>query len=119
MEELTEAQIQELKRDLCALQENLKKLLESSKDSTQAVEPDRAIGRLTRMDAIQQQSMAKANRAAYRLRLQQAQQALRNIDEDDYGYCRRCDEDIGYRRLKAKPETPFCVNCQSASEGRA
>ena len=67
MEELTEAQIQELKGDLLALRENLKKLLESSKDSTQAVEPDRAIGRLTRMDAIQQQSMAKANRATYQL----------------------------------------------------
>ncbi len=118
MEELSEAQILELKHDLQALQNTLKKLLESSKDSTQAVAPDRAIGRLTRMDAIQQQSMAKANRAAYQLRLQQAQQALRNIDEDDYGYCRRCDEDIGYRRLKAKPETPFCVKCQSASENR-
>ena len=88
MEELTEAQIQELKQDLVSLQKNLKKLLESSKDSTQAVEPDRAIGRLTRMDAIQQQSMAKANRAAYKLRLQQAEQALRNIAEDDYGYCK-------------------------------
>ena len=118
MEELTEAQIQELKGDLLALRENLKKLLESSKDSTQAVEPDRAIGRLTRMDAIQQQSMAKANRATYQLRLQQAQQAIRHIAEEDYGYCRRCDEAIGYRRLKAKPETPFCVTCQSASEGR-
>ena len=118
MEELTEAQIQELAGDLRDLLTSLKSLLESSKDSTQAVEPDRAIGRLTRMDAIQQQSMAKANRATYQLRLQQAQQALRNLEADDYGYCRRCDEEIGYRRLKAKPETPFCVNCQSASEGR-
>ena len=118
MEELTEAQIQELAGDLRVLQVDLKRLLESSKDSTQAVAPDRAIGRLTRMDAIQQQSMAKANRAAYQLRLQQAQQALRIIEADEYGYCRRCDEDIGYRRLKAKPESPFCVNCQSASEAR-
>ena len=119
MDELTQAQIEELEGDLRALQQTLKKLLESSKDSTQAVEPDRAIGRLTRMDAIQQQSMAKANRATYQVRLQQAQQALRHIEDDDYGFCRRCDEDIGYRRLKAKPETPFCVKCQSASEGRA
>ena len=119
MEELTQAQIRELEGDLRDLQTSLKSLLESSKGSTQAVEPDRAIGRLTCMDAIQQQSMAKANRATYQLRLQQAEQALRHLEEDDYGYCRRCDEDIGYRRLKAKPETPFCVNCQSASEGRA
>lgn len=118
MEELTEAQILELAGDLRALQTSLKSLLVSSKDSTRAVEPDRAIGRLTRMDAIQQQSMAKANRATYQLRLQQAQQALRHLEEDDYGCCRRCDEDIGYRRLKAKPETPFCVGCQSASEGK-
>ena len=116
MEELREEEVRELMGDLQALQIELKSLLESSKESTQAVAPDRAIGRLTRMDAIQQQSMAKANREAYRLRLQQTEQALRMIASDEYGYCRRCDEDIGYRRLKAKPETPFCVNCQSASE---
>jgi DnaK suppressor protein len=117
VDELTEAQIQELAGDLRDLQTSLKSLLESSKGSTRAVEPDPAIGRLTRMDAIQQQSMAKANRATYQIRLQQVEQALRMIAEDDYGYCRRCEEDIGYRRLKAKPETPFCVGCQSASEG--
>ena len=118
MEPLTDAQTEELGSDLRTLQTDLKKLLETSKEGIQAVAPDPAIGRLTRMDAIQQQSMAKANRESYKLRLQQAQQALRMIAADDYGYCRRCEEEIGYRRLKAKPETPFCVNCQSASERR-
>ena len=116
MEELTELQLEELRADLLELVKSLRNLLELSRESAKAVSPDPAIGRLTRMDAIQQQNMAKANRESYRLRLMQAEQALRLWDNDDYGYCRRCDEWIGYPRLKALPETPFCVQCQSASE---
>ena len=116
MEELTNEQLEELGTDLRALEVELSELLESSKESSKAVAPDRAIGRLTRMDAIGQQSIAKASREACQIRLKQVEQALRMITGGDYGYCRRCDEGIGYRRLKAKPETPFCVNCQSASE---
>ena len=118
-DDLTDPQLSELEADLKALEVSLNETLIQSKDAAQPVTLDQqSVGRLSRMDAIQQQSMAKANRATYQLRLQQAQQAIRHIAEEDYGYCRRCDEAIGYRRLKAKPETPFCVTCQSASEGR-
>jgi DnaK suppressor protein len=116
VEELTQAQLNEFKADLEALKKSLRNLLESSRESAQAVSPDSAIGRLTRMDAIQQQNMVKANRESYRLRLMQAEQALRLWANDEYGYCRRCDELIEYRRLKVLPETPFCLQCQSASE---
>lgn len=118
MEELTERQVVELASDLRILQAQLEGVLESSRESVQAVAPDPAIGRLTRMDAIAQQSMAKANRETYKIRLKQVEQALGLIQDDDYGYCRRCDEDIGFRRLKAKPETPFCVTCQASVESR-
>ena len=77
-----------------------------------------AVGRVSRIDAIQVQQMAKAGLRALELRLDQTAQALRHSDRNDYGYCRACDESIGYRRLKAKPESPMCVNCQGASEKR-
>jgi DnaK suppressor protein len=118
MDELTEEEIQILKHKLSASCTQLEELLVLSKAGAQAVAPDPAIGRLTRMDAIQQQSMTKANRESYSITLQQARQALRAIEADDYGHCRGCEEPIGIRRLHAKPETPFCVNCQSTSEKR-
>jgi DnaK suppressor protein len=68
------------------------------------------------MDAIQQQKMSAANKASAERTLKQVAAALRAAAEDDYGFCKRCDEPIGYRRLKARPETPLCLGCQSAAE---
>jgi DnaK suppressor protein len=68
------------------------------------------------MDAIQQQHMAQAGTAALERRLSQINAALAAADSGTYGYCRRCGEPVGYKRLKAKPETPFCLRCQADSE---
>ncbi len=116
MEELTPSQLEELQQDLRSLQENLHSLLKVSMEGTKPVELDQPIGRLSRMDAIQQQKMAQANRANHKLRFDLVKAALMVFERDEYGYCRKCEEPIGYGRLKAKPETPFCVGCQGARE---
>lgn len=116
MEELTSSQLEELSVDLRFLQGELQSLLKVSMEGTKPVDLDQPIGRLSRMDAIQQQKMAQANRASHKLRFDLVKAALMTFERDEYGYCRRCDEPIGYRRLKAKPETPFCVACQGARE---
>ena len=118
MEELSDAQEKELADDLARLKGELAELLDISREGTQTVELDQPIGRLTRMDALQQQKMAQASRSGHQLRARQVEAALKALQEGEYGYCRRCEEAIGFRRLKAKPETPFCLGCQSASERR-
>ncbi len=112
MEELTDEQIAELTADLRRLREELRELLQSTRETAKPVELDEPIGRLTRMDAIQQQKMATANRGSIDLRLRQVQQALTLADRGEYGDCRRCDETIGHKRLKARPESPYCLDCQ-------
>ena len=77
---------------------------------------DEPIGRVSRIDAIQQQSMIQANRRAAQQRLAQARSALSRIDEDEYGECVSCGETVGFARLKARPETPFCVAYQGSRE---
>ena len=62
MDELTAEQTAELRRDLLALREQIASELESSRDNVRPVELDQPIGRLSRMDAIQQQKMAQATR---------------------------------------------------------
>ena len=79
---------------------------------------DQPLGRLSRMDAIQIQQMSQANRRSHETRLLQVQAALAAMDEDNYGYCKRCDDPIGYPRLTVRPEAPFCVSCQEAYESR-
>ena len=72
-----------------------------------------SVGRLSRMDALQNQAMAKAQqtrRDTERLRLEQA---LRRMDEDEYGWCEDCGEDIALARLQLDPAATRCVSCAS------
>jgi len=75
------------------------------------VEPDRAIGRLTRQDAMQAQQMALELRRRNRQRLQMIERALERLEAGAYGECTRCGAPISEARLKLKPETPVCVEC--------
>lgn len=112
VDDLTEAQCAELRETLESLRAELRGLLDRSRDGARPVKLDEPIGRLTRMDAIQQQSMTAASRRAYDIRLQQVEQALRAMDQGRYGLCRRCDDPIGHPRLSARPESPYCLDCQ-------
>ena len=118
MNELSPEEIKMLQNELLQLQQDLQALLDSTTESVQTVDLDQPIGRLSRMDAIQQQKMAKANRAAHQLRAKQVVVALSAIESEEYGFCRLCEEPIGFKRLQAKPEAPFCVGCQAKKENQ-
>lgn len=113
---LTAAQIEELADKLRALEIELRGALVSSKEGVQVVSLDQPIGRVSRIDAIQQQKMAAAARHKQEIRLGQVKVALAALDADEYGDCRSCDEPIGFKRLSARPESPFCLRCQGGRE---
>lgn len=117
-EELTPQQLNEFKGVLEALRTELEQLLDVSKAASDTVSLDQPIGRLSRIDAIQQQKMAKATRQNHTIRLQQVNAALSAMNAGEYGECRECEEDIGYGRLQARPEAPLCLTCQQAAENR-
>lgn len=116
MEELSTEQIEALEQQLAALQQELEELLKLTEKSAAPVDLDSPIGRLTRIDAIQQQSMAQASRQGHQRRLDQVRAALSAIGRQEYGLCRSCEEPIGCARLKVRPETPFCLECQKRLE---
>jgi DnaK suppressor protein len=116
MKELTDTEAEELHQALLTVRQELQKLLEDSAQGAEPVSLDQPIGRLSRMDAMQQQSMVQANRRAAELRLKRVETALRRHSEGEYGLCLECEEDVGYARLKARPEAPFCVDCQGRRE---
>jgi DnaK suppressor protein len=117
-EELTESQLRQLESLLQELQEQLRGAIDTGADTVKPVLLDQAaVGRLSRMDAMQQQAMAKATRSQLELRLTLVRAALRNLElNDDYGDCRECGECIGFKRLSVQPEAPFCLSCQTAKE---
>jgi DnaK suppressor protein len=113
MDELSADQLATLEAALLAQRDELQQLLAATREGTKPVALDEPIGRLTRMDAIQQQSMAAATRRRYDLRLKQVLQALSAMDRDEYGRCRKCEDPIGQARLEARPESPYCLDCQN------
>ncbi|MAE93060.1 MAG: molecular chaperone DnaK [Deltaproteobacteria bacterium] len=118
MDPLAAAELEDLASDLRELRQALAAQLQSSDASARPVDLNQPIGRVSRVDAIQQQSMAKANRQAAQLRARQVEAALKRIEEGEYGACLSCGGEIGFRRLKARPEAGLCVGCQSRREGR-
>ncbi len=116
-EELTEEQLEGLRGLLESRLAEVKQGLSASSADAKPVGLDLSIGRLTRVDALQQQHMATARRNRLQIQLAQIQQALTKLGAGDYGECVRCDEPISYARLRVRPETPFCVRCQGKSGG--
>lgn len=73
-----------------------------------------SVGRLSRMDAMQQQAMANAtaNNRAHEIAAIHA--ALARITADEFGYCDICGEDIPHNRLEIAPTATHCVGCASS-----
>lgn len=99
------------RKALEALRRELNESLAADAEDTRPVEPDRAIGRLTRQDAMQSQQMALEMRRRNRQRLLQVERALERVEDGSYGYCLRCEEEISEERLKVRPESPICIAC--------
>jgi DnaK suppressor protein len=114
--ELTPEEVRELGQVLTALRDELGHVLKVSEAGTRPVDLDEPIGRLSRMDAMQQQSMARANRQTAELRLKQVNGALARFSKGEYGDCRECEEPIGHARLRVRPEAALCIACQSQRE---
>ncbi|PKP36272.1 MAG: TraR/DksA family transcriptional regulator [Bacteroidetes bacterium HGW-Bacteroidetes-15] len=81
------------------------------KEMTQPIAPDDAIGRVSRMDAINNKSVAEAGLRQAEEKLNKLEFALSKVDSDEFGVCRRCGGDIPLGRLALMPQSLYCVKC--------
>jgi DnaK suppressor protein len=114
-----EVEIEELRQHLEASKAELQKLLDLSREGGAPVALDTPIGRLTRVAALQQQSMTLATLRASEARLGQINAALDRVARESYGDCLVCGEPIALARLRVRPEAALCVSCQEARERRS
>ena len=116
-DELNDEQLEQQRELLLTLQAELEASIAGGAERTKPVKLSQdSVGRLSRMDAMQHQQMAKATKRQMELRLRQVKKALRLFDDGEYGFCQECGEAIGLKRLTVRPEAPFCIECQSARE---
>lgn len=113
---LDSASLERFRARLEARARELRTTIERSSDQTAAVKPDPAIGRLTRVDAVQAGYVSEALRRQMRTELARVERALRSIDEGTFGICRGCGEVLSDARLEAKPDATLCVDCASKRE---
>ena len=92
---------------LTAIEEELDNLSED----TEAISPDVSIGRLSRLDSMQQQQMALANKRRLEDERNRLYEAQRRITAGTYGHCLLCDQDIAQERLEYQPDAVTCVPC--------
>jgi DnaK suppressor protein len=108
----------EMRASLTARALEIRATLGHMEGTTAPVSPDNAIGRLTRLDAMQATAMRQALARDHAVLLGQIERAVVSIDEGVYGVCRRCGEDIVEARLRARPEAFLCIACMSQPPGR-
>ena len=96
---------------LLALEKEIQATLEASKDASGVVELDTAIGRLSRMDAMQKPQRALELRRRQEQQLQRIANALKRMDKGTYGLCGKCKLPIAEDRLEVSPDVVMCVRC--------
>ena len=105
-------QVDLFRQALIALRQETEQLLRESRESAGTVALDQSkVGRLSRMDALQAQQMAQETARRRQLQLQKIDSAMRRLDNDDYGYCLKCGEEIGAARLNIDPASIRCMAC--------
>jgi len=109
----TDRQLQEIQTLLLEKKAQLEQQLQDAESATGVVTLDQtSVGRVSRIDAMQQQSMAVSTRGKAEASLRKVIGALRKIDAKDYGYCSNCDKPIEFKRLEVQPQASYCLICQ-------
>ena len=86
-------------------------LIAEYKELTKPVAPDDAIGRITRMDAINNKSVTEASLRQAEEKLKNLQRVLSRVGTGEFGICIKCGKPIPEGRILYRPESLTCVDC--------
>ena len=111
----------DFKRFRAILEAEKKKLVTNAKRTVESMaeEKDAAV-----MDEGDEASTEADVSMVYRLRdrekylFKKIDKALAKIDDGSFGTCEECGDDIGIKRLEARPVTDMCIRCKGEQEQR-
>ena len=101
----------QVKEYLIKSRKKLRTHIEELKELTQPIEPDCAIGRVSRMDAINNKSVNEAALRTAEDKLKNINIAIERIEDVKFGICISCGKPIPIQRLMVMPESSKCVRC--------
>lgn len=112
MDHLTPEKIDELRGELERQLERLERSMRVTDEAMEPVELDQtAVGRLSRIDSLQNQGLTRNLQERERVKLALIQGALRRMEEGTYGLCVACGTALPFGRLYVVPEAPGCASC--------
>ena len=115
MEHLTEEQLTELEEALARALAKLERSMRSTDEALKPVKLDQtAVGRLSRIDSLQNQGLTRNLRDREQAKLGQIGTAFQRLADGTYGVCVECGGPIPFARLEVFPETPTCTACSPA-----
>lgn len=89
-----------------------------SEDAAIAALDQTSVGRLSRMDALQQVAMSNGYQSKLEREIRRLDAALDRLDAGSFGLCCKCGEAIANIRMEADPGAPFCATCQFQLEAK-
>jgi len=108
---MEKAQKEELRLKIELEIKSTKEKITEYKEFTKPIAPENAIGRVSRMDAINNKSIMEAAQRKAEEKLDQLLKMEERVDHLDFGVCARCKNDIPIGRLLLVPQSRFCVHC--------
>ena len=81
------------------------------KELTKPISPENAIGRVSRMDSINNKSVNENRLRLAENKIKKLHHSLKKSEEQNFGVCARCGGDIQIGRLMLLPESNYCIRC--------
>jgi len=103
--------VEKIKEHLESELKKTKKRVDQYEELAQPIAPDNAIGRVSRMDAINNKSVMDAALRKARERLKGLKYHLDKLGTSEFGVCPKCLKEIPIERILLAPQSSFCVNC--------
>ncbi len=85
--------------------------IKETEKMVEPVKPENSLGRVSRMDAINNKSVMEASLRNKISKRNKLKFALTQLDNEGFGKCSNCHKQINPKRLMFMPESTKCVRC--------
>ena len=104
-------ELENIKEKILSEIKKTEELIKDYKELSKPIAPDSAIGRVSRMDAINNKSISEASLRQAENKLKNLQRVFSQLGSKDFGICLKCNNEIPLGRILIRPESLLCVNC--------
>ena len=104
-------ELENIKEKILSEIKKTEELIKEYKELSKPIAPDSAIGRVSRMDAINNKRISEASLRQAENKLKNLQRVFSQLGSKDFGICLKCHTKIPLGRILIRPESLFCVNC--------